>query len=323
MPSSLTGSDAVGLSRRPLTEVFAQVADPRKPRGVRHPVATVLTLAQCAVLAGARSLVAIREWATDADRNALSRHGIDPHVVLPSESTIRRTLAVVDADGLDRRIAAWMATRVGDLAGRRVIAVDGKTMRGARRDGARAAPGRRPRPRHRRRAGAVGRGSQQQRDPGPAGPARGDRHHRRGRHRRRAALPTRDRHAHHRPAAGTTCSPSRATSARCEIGSRTCPGRTSPRSSAVSTSHGRRVRRTIKTSRGPRLDRLPRRRPSRPDPPHREPSRDARHIEVVYAICSPTHDRRPPATIAAWVQGHWGIENQLHWVRSPGVSCLA
>lgn len=23
----------------------------------------------------------------------------------------------------------------------------------------------------------------------------------------------------------------------------------------------------------------------------------------------------PPSTLAAWVQGHWGIENRLHWVR--------
>lgn len=22
-----------------------------------------------------------------------------------------------------------------------------------------------------------------------------------------------------------------------------------------------------------------------------------------------------PATLVAWVQGHWGIENKLHWVR--------
>lgn len=41
----------------------------------------------------------------------------------------------MDADGLDQTVAAWMATRVGDMAGRRVIAIDGKTMRGARRDG--------------------------------------------------------------------------------------------------------------------------------------------------------------------------------------------
>lgn len=23
----------------------------------------------------------------------------------------------------------------------------------------------------------------------------------------------------------------------------------------------------------------------------------------------------PPATVASWVQGHWYIENKLHWVR--------
>src|SRR5512142_2047032 len=44
-----------------LRAVLAQVADPRAPRGVRHRLATVLTLAACAVLAGARSFVAVAE----------------------------------------------------------------------------------------------------------------------------------------------------------------------------------------------------------------------------------------------------------------------
>jgi predicted transposase YbfD/YdcC len=36
-------------------------------------------------------------------------------------------------------------------------------------------------------------------------------------------------------------------------------------------------------------------------------------VEVVYLI---TSDRRAdPATLAAWVRGHWHIENKLHWVR--------
>jgi hypothetical protein len=115
MSSSLSSE----LSRRPLVEVFAQIPDPRDPRGVRHSVA------------GARTLLAIAEWTQDADRDMLSRIGIDPDQALPSESTMRRTLALLDADDLDTRLAGWMATRVGHLAGRRVIAVDGKTMRGA------------------------------------------------------------------------------------------------------------------------------------------------------------------------------------------------
>ncbi len=36
---------------------------------------------------------------------------------------------------------------------------------------------------------------------------------------------------------------------------------------------------------------------------------------MVYLITSADHTAAPPATLAAWVQGHWGIENRLHWVR--------
>jgi len=113
-------------------EAFAEVPDPRDPRGVRHSVATVLTLTLTAVLAGSRTLLAIAEWIQDADRDALSRLGIGADQVLPSESTIRRSLAMSDADDLDARMAAWMAVRVGQLAGQRLIAFDGKTVRGAR-----------------------------------------------------------------------------------------------------------------------------------------------------------------------------------------------
>jgi len=36
-------------------------------------------------------------------------------------------------------------------------------------------------------------------------------------------------------------------------------------------------------------------------------------VDVVYLI---TSDRdADPATLAAWVRGHWEIENRLHWVR--------
>jgi predicted transposase YbfD/YdcC len=36
-------------------------------------------------------------------------------------------------------------------------------------------------------------------------------------------------------------------------------------------------------------------------------------VEVVYLI---TSDRSAdPETLAAWIRGHWHIENKLHWVR--------
>jgi hypothetical protein len=38
-------------------------------------------------------------------------------------------------------------------------------------------------------------------------------------------------------------------------------------------------------------------------------------VEVAYVITSADHRAAPPAVLAAWVQGHWGIENRTHWVR--------
>lgn len=127
MPSSPTPA----FTRIPLTEVFAQVPDPRARRGIRHGLPKILSIAAAAVAGGARSLLAIGEWVAGADRDVLVRLGIGPGDSVPSESTIRRTLAVVDPEDLDRRLGAWVAARVADLDGRRVIAVDGKSMRGA------------------------------------------------------------------------------------------------------------------------------------------------------------------------------------------------
>ncbi|WP_449344049.1 transposase family protein [Streptomyces malaysiensis] len=49
-----------------MLERLAQVPDPRDPRGVRHPLVTLLALTARAVLAGARPLLAVSEWVADA-----------------------------------------------------------------------------------------------------------------------------------------------------------------------------------------------------------------------------------------------------------------
>src|SRR5450755_1746088 len=66
------------------------VPDPRKPRGLRHSLLGILAIAACAVIAGARSFVAIAEWATAATPAGLAKLGITGEV--PSESTFRRTI---------------------------------------------------------------------------------------------------------------------------------------------------------------------------------------------------------------------------------------
>ena len=36
---------------------------------------------------------------------------------------------------------------------------------------------------------------------------------------------------------------------------------------------------------------------------------------MVYLICSLPMDQARPEAVAAWIRGHWGIENRLHRIR--------
>jgi predicted transposase YbfD/YdcC len=133
-----------------LVEALSAVPDPRKPRGVRHGVLAVLLIGACAVLAGARSFAAVAEYAHDAGRAVLDV--LDVGAVVPHESTIRRVLQQIDAPALETALQTWALAQLAARAPeagipvreqRRVLAVDGKTVRGARirdTDGAVVAP---------------------------------------------------------------------------------------------------------------------------------------------------------------------------------------
>jgi DDE_Tnp_1-associated len=126
-----------------LLAYLATVNDPRTRAGRRHPLVTILAIAAAAVLTGARSIAAIAEWAADTPQPVRAALGArrDPLTgrwTVPTETTIRRTLARLDPETFAAVVGAWLADR--DQPGQRrrpAVAVDGKTLRGARRDGAR------------------------------------------------------------------------------------------------------------------------------------------------------------------------------------------
>ena len=196
MPSSAT----TALSRRPLKEVLEGVTDPRDRRGVRHPLVSAGCLAVTGILAGCRSLTAIWEHAADLEPADLGALGLEEGRALPSESTIRRVLKDLDPAGLDARLTSWFFTRTGAIAGRRVIAVEDETMRGAR-TGDNPAPHLLAAPEPGRRHGPdpEAGGRQVQRDPRPARAARPPGPRRCGRRRRRHAHPDRHRPVDHLP----------------------------------------------------------------------------------------------------------------------------
>src|SRR6202046_4162332 len=77
-----------------LLDLLAQVPDPRKRRGRRHPLAGLLAVGIAAVIAGSRSFAAIGQWAADAGPEVLAVLGA---VRGPAEeSTFRRAFALVN-----------------------------------------------------------------------------------------------------------------------------------------------------------------------------------------------------------------------------------
>jgi hypothetical protein len=126
-----------------LLSVLAGLTDPRKPRGIRHQVAAVLTMVAAATLAGCRSIRSVADFVEDLPQDALQRLGARTHPrtgrrVAPSEPTIRRTLKQVDADEADALVGGWLIEQLragrlsaGQVPRRTAIALDGKTLRGA------------------------------------------------------------------------------------------------------------------------------------------------------------------------------------------------
>jgi predicted transposase YbfD/YdcC len=128
---------------RSLLDHLAQISDPRHRRGRRHMLVAVLAVAVAAVLAGAKSLTAIGEWASDTPGQVLAAFGVrrDPLTGAlrpPTEATVRRVLARIDPDALDCAIGAWLVdqhpppgTSLPGRSPHRAVAVDGKTLRGS------------------------------------------------------------------------------------------------------------------------------------------------------------------------------------------------
>jgi DDE family transposase len=88
-----------------LLQALSSVPDPRKRRGRRHSLQSILLLALTAVNAGARSWVAIADWVRFGD------HGVRVCGRAPEVSTVRRVLSAVDVAALEAALATWIVRR--------------------------------------------------------------------------------------------------------------------------------------------------------------------------------------------------------------------
>ena len=295
-----------------LVQLLGRIPDPRRRRGIRHPARALIAVAVCAVVADARGFTAIGEWAWYAGGAALERLGLERGGV--DESTLRRLFARLDADLLDAVLGAWAATRTALAAGRRVIAIDGKTVRGARGGGS-LAP-------HLVAALAHGSGAVL------GQVAVGEKSNEIPAARELLALLDLDgvvvtmdaMHTQHDTAALVTGAGGdyvltvKANQRSLFAQLKELPWARVPAVTRTDRGHGRRTTRTIKvvdvpawvdfsgTTQVAQLRRT-------------VTKKGRRTVEIVYLITSADATAAPPTVLAAWVQSHWEIENRLHWVR--------
>jgi hypothetical protein len=123
-----------------LAAVLAEIPDPRRARGRRHPWSALLLEIVAGLLSDANSQRALARWGRDVGLRRRRQLGFTRRRA-PSLATVHRVLHRVDVAALEARVgrwlqqvrAAWLQSTVRWLDG---IAVDGKALRGARRLGA-------------------------------------------------------------------------------------------------------------------------------------------------------------------------------------------
>lgn len=122
-----------------LYDCLKTLPEHRKARGIRHRLPSIYAIAVGALLCGARSYVAIAEWGHDLTQAQLRRVGARYHPTAkryqaPAESTIRRIISRTPPEDIDRAVSRWLSERTDDDC----IAIDGKTMKNARREDGKA-----------------------------------------------------------------------------------------------------------------------------------------------------------------------------------------
>ena len=123
---------------RSLIEVLAEVEDFRQPQGKRYSLVSILALACTAMMCGYRSYGAMSEWGRHYGREVSQALGFKGST--PCAATFHNVFRELDKEQLEGKLGEWAAGVLettprgeSELEG---ISIDGKTLRGSRRQGA-------------------------------------------------------------------------------------------------------------------------------------------------------------------------------------------
>ena len=104
---------------------FAGLTDPRR-RKVTYPLINIVTIALCAVIAGADDFVTIAAWARHK-RDWLARF-LDLANGIPSPDRFNAVFKALDPAEFERCLLGWV-TSLHEVTAGQLVAIDGKTLR--------------------------------------------------------------------------------------------------------------------------------------------------------------------------------------------------
>jgi hypothetical protein len=131
--------EAMAVECPSLLSVLAEVPDPRGRRGKRHPLAATLALAVAATLCGYRSYGAIAEWGRNYGPALLVALGFT-RPRSPCAAALFLLFRRLDRERLEVALGRWAEAVLATVPPREgalePLAIDGKTVRGAKKQGA-------------------------------------------------------------------------------------------------------------------------------------------------------------------------------------------
>lgn len=122
-----------------LIEVLADVEDPRRARGKRHPLTAILALSVAATLCGVQGYGAIAEWGRLHGADLARALGF-PREKTPCAGALHYLFRRLDRQALERALSRWAEAVLAALPPKpghpEALAIDGKTLRGSQKQGA-------------------------------------------------------------------------------------------------------------------------------------------------------------------------------------------
>jgi predicted transposase YbfD/YdcC len=125
--SSEISDHVLAVASPRLQDHFCDLTDPRR-RKVVYPLINIVTIAICAVIAGADDFVSIAAWGREK-RDWLATI-LDLSSGIPSHDRFNAVLAALDPGEFEKCLLSWI-TALHEITSGQIVALDGKTLHGS------------------------------------------------------------------------------------------------------------------------------------------------------------------------------------------------